>query len=44
MDPEQVLAKNAFADGAITVQNGEDQQLAVHRKQPKELILAEASV
>jgi site-specific recombinase XerD len=44
LNPESVLAKDALSDGAITTQNGEDHQLAVLRKQLKELILAEASV
>jgi site-specific recombinase XerD len=44
MNPEQVLAKDALADGAITIRDGEDHQLIVLRKQLKELILAEASV
>ena len=39
MNPDQVLAKDALADGAITVQDGKDHQLAVLRKQLKELIL-----
>ena len=44
MNPEHVLAKDALADGNITVQDGEDHQLSVLRKQLRELILAEASV
>ena len=44
MNPEQVLAKDALANGAVTVQEGEDHQLTVLRKQLRELILAEASV
>ena len=44
MNPEQVLAKDALAYGAVTVQEGEDHQLTVLRKQLRELILAEASV
>jgi hypothetical protein len=44
MNPEQVLAKDALAEGAITSQDSEDRQLAVLRRQLKELILAEASV
>jgi site-specific recombinase XerD len=41
MNPEQVLSSSALADGAITVQNSEDQQLAILRKQLRELIIAE---
>lgn len=44
MNPEQVLSNSALADGAITTQNTEDQQIAVLRQQLRELILAEASV
>ena len=44
MNPEQVLARDALIQGAITTQDEEDRQLAVLRKQLKELILAEASV
>lgn len=44
MNPEQVLSKNAFADGAVTVQGTEEQQISVLRRQLRELILAEASV
>ena len=44
MNPEQVLTKNVLADGAITIKENEDNQLAVLRKQLKELILAESSV
>ena len=44
MNPEQVLTKDALANGAVTVQEGEDHQLTVLRKQLRELILAEASV
>jgi hypothetical protein len=43
-NPEQVLSQSALADGAITMQSSEDQQLAVLRKQLRELILAETSV
>ena len=44
MNPEQVLTKNALADGAITVKQIEDSQLTILRKQLRELILAETSV
>jgi hypothetical protein len=44
MNPEQVLSRNALSEGAITVQNGEDQQITMLRKQLRELILAEVSV
>jgi pyrroloquinoline quinone (PQQ) biosynthesis protein C len=44
MNPEQVLARDALVQGAITAQDTEDRQLAVLRRQLKELILSEASV
>ncbi len=44
MNPKKGLAKDALADGAITVQDTEDRQLEVLRKQLRELILAETSV
>ncbi len=44
MNPEQVLTKNALAEGAITIQGSEESELAALRKQLKELIIAEASV
>jgi site-specific recombinase XerD len=44
MNPEQVLAKDVLVQGAITTQDGEDRQLAVLRRQLKELILSEVSV
>lgn len=44
MNPEKVLAKDALADGAITYKNNEVRQLAVLRKQLRELMFNETSV
>jgi hypothetical protein len=44
MNPEQILAKDALVDGAITTKNDEDRQLTALRKQLRELILAETSI
>lgn len=44
MNPENVLARDALTDGNITIQDGEDHQFAVLRKQLRELILAKVSV
>lgn len=44
LNPDYVRYQSAFADGAITVHESEDQQLMMLRKRLRELILAENSV
>ena len=47
MNPEQVLARDALIDGAVTYKSSEDcenHQLAVLRSQLKQLIQHEATV
>jgi hypothetical protein len=44
MNPDQVLAKDALADCATTIKNGEEYQLIVLRNRLRKLIRKEASV
>lgn len=44
MNPEKVLAKDALANGAITIKYKVNSQIEVLRKQLRELILEETSV